>query len=156
MKRRKRKDNDLFTFFAGLVMVVAGLYWLTTKISVSSGFFGGTIAFGSFHFNSGLIVVPFIACVVWMFARPDSFWAKVCAVLSVILIIAAIIMNTRLHMQPTSLYEYLLMLVFIFGGGAMVLRVLTNPKYKDMEDDNPLDRYEKYFDERNSKKRKDK
>lgn len=152
MKRRKRKDNDLLTFLGGLVMVVAGLYWLTTKISVSSGFFGGTIAFGSFHFNSGLIVVPFIACIVWVFAKPDSFWAKVCVVLSVILIIAAIIMNTRLHMQPTSLYEYLLMLVFIFGGGAMVLRALTNPKYKD----EPENQYEEYFDKKDAKKKKDK
>lgn len=151
MKRKRRKNNDLLTFFAGLVMVVAGLYWLTTKISVSSGFFCGTIAFGSFHFNSGLIVVPFIACVVWVFAKPDSFWAKVCVVLSVVLIIAAIIMNTRLHMQPTSLYEYLLMLVFIFGGGAMVLRTLVTPKYKDDESAN---QYEKYFEEQDSRDKK--
>lgn len=133
MKKKKRKDNDLLTFFGGLAMLVAGLYWLTTKISVSSGFFGGTIAFGGFHFNSGLIIVPFIACIVWIFAKPHSFWAKVGVALSVILIIAAIIMNTRLHMQPTSLYEYLLMLVFIFGGGAMVLKVLTSTKYKDSD-----------------------
>jgi len=43
-------------------------------------------------------------------------------------------MSTQLHMRSTTLYEYLIMLVFIFGGGAMVLKVLCNPKYRD--DDN--------------------
>jgi len=39
-------------------------------------------------------------------------------------------------MRPTSLYEYLIMLVFIFGGGALVLKVLCKPKYKSFDDDN--------------------
>ena len=43
-------------------------------------------------------------------------------------------MNTQLHMRPTSLYEYLIILVFIFSGGAMVLKVLCDPKYKDDND----------------------
>lgn len=145
MKRRKRKENDLLTFFGGLAMLVAGLYWLTSKVSVSSSFFGGMISLGGFNINSGLIVVPFIACIVWLFVNPDSFPAKVCVVLSVILIIASIIANTQLHMRPTSLYEYLLMLVFIFGGGGMVMKVLTNPKYKDLDDDS-YEKYEKHTD----------
>ncbi|MDD6202592.1 MAG: hypothetical protein PUB13_06590 [Lachnospiraceae bacterium] len=131
---KRRKQNDLLTFLGGLAMLVAGLYWLMTKVTVSSGFFGGSFSFGGYHVNSGLIVVPFIACIVWLFVNPDSFLAKICVGLSVILIIAAIIMNTHIHMQSTSLYEYLLMLVFIFGGGAMVLKVLCNPKYKDPDD----------------------
>lgn len=148
---KKRKDNDLLTFFAGLAMLVAGLYWFTARVSVSSGFFGGTIALGSINVNSGLIVVPFIACVVWMFVKPESFWAKVFTVMSVILIIAAVIMSTRLHFHATSLYEYLLMLVFIFGGGALVLKVINNPKYKDLDEEKPEEepknRYEQYFED---------
>ncbi len=134
---KKRKQNDLLVFFGGLAMLVAGLYWFMTKVTVSTNFFGGTLYFGSFHINSGLIVVPFIATIVWLFVNPDSFVAKIAVGLSVILIIAAIIMNTSFHFRPTSLYEYLLMLVFIFGGGAMVLRVLCDPKYsdKDKKDD---------------------
>lgn len=158
--RKKRKQNDLLTFLAGLAMLVAGLYWLTTRVSVSTSFFGGTLAFGSFHMNSGMIVVPFIVCIIWLFVNPDSFFAKICVGLSVLLIIAAIIMNTRLHMHATSLYEYLIMLIFIFGGGALVLKVLCNPKYKDMEEERSSTKYDKqddYMDEieairRNSKK----
>lgn len=132
--RKKHEQNDLLVFLGGLAMLVAGLYWLTTRVTVSSSFFGGYFSFGRFNINSGLIVVPFIACIVWLFIDPDSFLAKVFVGLSVILIIAAIIMSTQLHMHPTSLYEYLIMLIFIFGGGAMVLRVICNPKYKDIDE----------------------
>lgn len=144
-RRRKRQQNDLLTFLGGLAMLVAGLYWLTTRVTVSTSLFGGTLALGRMNINSGLIVVPFIACIIWLFIDPDSFLAKICVGLSVILIIAAIIMNTHLHMRPTSLYEYLIMLIFIFGGGALVLKVLCNPKYKDSDDDKNA--YEKRVDE---------
>ena len=131
---KKRKQNDLLVFLGGLAMLVAGLYWFMTKVTVSTDFFGGTFSFGNFQINSGLIVVPFIATIFWLFVNPDSFLAKICVVLSIVLIIAAIIMNTSFHLQRTSLYEYLLMLVFIFGGGGMVLRVLCDPKYSDKKD----------------------
>ncbi len=133
-RRKKRQQNDLLVFLGGLAMLVAGLYWITTKVTVSSSFFGGAFSFGGMNINSGLIVVPFIACIVWLFVDPDSFWAKICLGLSFVLIIAAIIMSTQLHMRSTTLYEYLIILVFIFGGGAMVLKVLCNPKYRDDDD----------------------
>ena len=133
-KRKKRQQNDLLVFLGGLAMLVSGLYWLTTKVTVSSSFFGGAFSFGGMNINSGLIVIPFIACIIWLFVDPDSFWAKICLGLSFVLIIAAIILNTQIHMRSTTLYEYLIMLVFIFGGSAMVLKVLCNPKYRDADD----------------------
>lgn len=142
---KKRKQNDLFTFLAGLAMLVAGLYWLTTRVSVSSSFFGGTMYLGGLHMNSGMVVVPFIVCIIWLFVNPDSFFAKICVGLSVLLIIAAIILNTQLHMHATSLYEWLIMLIFIFGGGAMVLKVLCNPKYRDSND--RIDAYDERVEE---------
>lgn len=159
--RKKRKQNDLLTFLAGLAMLVAGLYWLTTRVSVSTSFFGGTLALGGMSINSGMVVVPFIVCIIWLFIDPDSFFAKICVGLSVLLIIASIILSTQLHMRSTSLYEWLIMLIFIFGGGALVLKVLCNPKYKEMEEEREaiekLDSYDDYMDEieeirRNSRK----
>ncbi len=132
---KKRKQNDLLVFLGGLAMLAAGLYWFMSKVTVTSSFFSGGLHLGGFSVNTGLIVVPFIASIIWLFVNPDSFLAKICVVLSVILIIAAVIMNTSIYLRPTSLYEYLLMLVFIFGGGAMVLKVLCDPKYKDKDKD---------------------
>ena len=139
--RRKRKQNDLLTFLGGLAMLVAGLYWLTNKVSVTSGFFGGSFSMGGMNLTSGMVVVPFIACIIWLFVDPDSFFAKICVGLSILLIVAAIIMSTELHLRNTTLYEWLIMLVFIFGGGALVLKVLCNPKYRDDDHRDSLDDY---------------
>mgnify|MGYP007123080942 CR=1 FL=1 len=114
---KKRKQNDLLIFFGGLAMMVAGLYWFMSKVTVASNFFGGSLRLGGFSINSGLVVVPFIAAVIWLFTKPDSFFAKIGVGLSVILIIAAVILNTSIYLRPTSLYEYLLMIVFILAAG---------------------------------------
>ena len=81
----KEAKNELLQFVAGVIMLVVGLYILSQKVMVSStyGFFslwGGT-------FSSGLIMIPFIIGVVWMFATGGSFASKVFTALSVLLII---------------------------------------------------------------------
>ena len=50
-------------------------------------------------------------------------------------------------MHSTSLYEWLIMLIFIFGGGALVLKVLCNPKYKEMEEERKNARIEDALDD---------
>lgn len=134
--KKKRKQNDLLTFLGGLAMLVAGLYWFMANVSVHSGFLSnGYFSIGGMNITSGLIVVPFIATIVWLFVNPDSFLAKICVGLSLLLIVAAIILTIKFTFNTTSLYAYLIMLVFIFGGGAMVLKVLCNPKYRDDDDE---------------------
>jgi len=134
--KKKRQQNDLLTFLGGLAMLVAGLYWFMANVSVRSDFLtSGFFSIGGMNITSGLIVVPFIATIVWLFVNPDSFLAKICVGLSLLLIVAAIILTVRFTFNNTSLYAYLIMLVFIFGGGAMVLKVLCNPKYRDDDDE---------------------
>lgn len=58
-----------------------------------------------------------------MFAT-SSFASKVFTVLSVILILAAVILNTDIHLVTMSLYEWVLILVLIFGGAGFVAKVL--------------------------------
>lgn len=72
-----------------------------------------------------------------MFVNPDSFAAKLVAGLGVLIIIACIIMSTSMYMRHVTLYEWLLMLVLIFGGGGMVARILfKTPKgYNDKKKD---------------------
>lgn len=86
---------------------------------------------------TGMTVIPFIIGVVWLFVNPDSFAAKLVAGLGVLIILACIIMSTRFSMIGVSLYEWLLMLVLIFGGGGMVARILfKTPKgYNDKKKD---------------------
>ena len=50
-------------------------------------------------------------------------------------------------MHSTSLYEWLIMLIFIFGGGALVLKVICNPKYKEIEEERKAERIEDTYDD---------
>lgn len=74
--------------------------------------------------NNGLIMIPFIIGIVWMFASGGSFLSKIFTVIRVLLIITAIILSTRIYLVHLTLYELILILVLIFGGAGMVARVL--------------------------------
>lgn len=120
----KNRGNELFQFVGGLAMLVVGLFIFSQKVVVSSGFFGTGIRLGNFRMNNGLIMIPFIIGIVWMFASGGSFWSKVFTVISVLLIIAAIILSTRIYLEQLTLYEWILILVLIFGGAGLAARVL--------------------------------
>lgn len=122
----KNKNNELLEFLAGIVMLVVGLFILSQKVIVSSGWYGigGAMSLGGIRFNSGLIIVPFIAGIVWMFASGASFASKVFTVLSVLLIIVSVILTTNIYLMPITLYEWVIILVLIFGGAGFVSKVL--------------------------------
>jgi hypothetical protein len=117
----KKGNNSLLKFIAGIVMLVVGLYWFMSSVTVTTGFYNFRIG----HINSGgLVIVPFIVGICWMFANPDSIVAKIVTVLGLIIILVSIIAGTRFVFHRRNLYEYLLMLIFIFGGAAITLKML--------------------------------
>ncbi len=129
----KSAKNELKQFVAGVVMLVVGLFILSQKVVVSSGWFGygGTMMLGGIRLNSGMIMIPFIIGIIWMFASGASFASKLFTALSVILIIASIVLNTNIYMISVSLYEWVIMLVLIFGGAGFVAKVLFSDAYKE-------------------------
>ena len=125
----KSAKNELKQFVAGVVMLIVGLFILSQKVVVSSGWFGygGTIMLGGVRLNSGMIIIG----IIWMFASGASFASKLFTALSVILIVASIILNTNIYMVSISMYEWVIMLVLIFGGAGFVAKVLFSDAYKE-------------------------
>lgn len=72
----KSAKNELLQFLAGLVMLIAGLFIFSQKVVVHSSFMGG-FSLGGMRMTSGLIIVPLIAGIVWMFVSGASFPSKV-------------------------------------------------------------------------------
>ena len=70
----KKKGNPLAEFLIGLAMLAAGGYWFLNSVSVSTGFY--TLRLGGFYMNGGLVVVPFIAGVIWFCVNTDCIWSK--------------------------------------------------------------------------------
>ena len=130
----KKEKNPLLVFLGGLVMLAVGLFWFTNSVTVTSGFFSRGIYIGNMNIKSGMIIVPFIVGIVLLFINFDSIAAKLVTGLGMLIIIAGVIMSTDLHLQTMPLYAWLVMLVFIFGGAALVLKVLLGPVDKNKKD----------------------
>lgn len=126
----KEAKNELMQFVGGVIMLVVGLYILSQKVMVSSSY--GFFSLWGGRFSSGLVMVPLIIGIVWMFATGGSFVSKVFTVLSVILIIASIIASTRIWLVSITMYEW----VLIFGGAGLVAKVLfaNNKSEKSKKD----------------------
>lgn len=142
-----RGKNELMRFFGGLALMAVGLFILLNSVHVGS-YGWGRLSFGFFSMPSGLVVVPFIIGVVWLFASEGSFASKVFTVLSVLFIIAAIIMNTTFIVKGMSLFYWLMTFVMIFGGGAMVATVLfqNHESTRNKEQDDAVEAYKKMAD----------
>ena len=117
----KEAKNELMQFVAGIIMLVVGLYIFSQKVIVFSGFF----SFGGGRFSSGLIVVPLIIGIVWMFVSGANFASKVFTVLAAIIIIASVVMTTNIHLSAMTLYDWILILVLIFGGEKCFLLAIS-------------------------------
>lgn len=126
----KEAKNELIQFVAGIVMLAVGLYIFSQKVIVFSGY--GFFAFGGGRFSSGLIIVPLIIGIVWMFITGANFVSKIFTALSVLLIIVSVIMSTHIHLSAMTLYEWILLLVLIFGGAGLIGKVLFAGSAKDL------------------------
>ena len=104
-------------------MMVVGLFFLSQKVTVTNLFWGSGFRMMGVHINSGLVIVPLIFSLIWLFIRPNK-GSKIAIVLSVILIIASLIQSTRFYLQYVSLFDWVLMLVLIFGGMAFIAKGL--------------------------------
>ena len=116
----KRSDFYLF-FWGGLIMMVVGLFFLSQKVTVTNSFWGGGMRLMGMYINSGIVMVPFIFSLIWLFIKTNMA-SKVALVLSVILILASLIQSTRFYIQYLSLFDWVVMLVLIFGGMAFIAK----------------------------------
>lgn len=124
----KKARNELLQFLGGLAMLVGGLFLFSQKVIVSSGF-GMGFMFGGIRVASGLIIIPLIVGIVWLFASGGSFASKIMIGVGVLIIIAGVIASTTIRLSTITLYEWMLMLFLIFGGVGLLAKILlTNPE----------------------------
>ena len=122
MAENKKKATESIEFYVGLLLLVVGLFFLLNKTIVSSGFGFYSWSIGGFRVSSGLVVIPLIAGMVWLFYNPKSIMAKLLSIFGGIFIIASIIMNLNIRFTTTSLFDYIVMLVLIAAGAGLLLK----------------------------------
>ncbi|HEX3127464.1 MAG TPA: hypothetical protein VH394_09045 [Thermoanaerobaculia bacterium] len=104
-------------FLMGLVMAVAGGYLLTSRVTVTSGFW----AWGGYD-TFGLTLVPLIFGIGILFFNGRSVLGWLLLAGGAVIILAGIIANLRIYFEHTSLFNTLVMLVLLFGGIGLMAR----------------------------------
>lgn len=133
MAENKRKPTDTIEFYIGIVLIFAGIFFLLSKAVVRSSWLTFTV--GGVNVSTGLIVIPLMFGVAWLFYNPKSFVAKMITVFGAIAIIGAIILSLRITFTTTSLFDYLIMILLIASGTGMLLRSYKIARADDDEKD---------------------
>ena len=120
--------GGLVDFVIGLALAVAGIYMLTSQVSVVDQFrpwpgfgwygrFFGTNAFGP-------SLIPFIIGTMFLFFNGRSLVGWLLLIAGGVIILAGILMHMQLYFQPTSLFNTLLMLGLLAAGVGLMARGL--------------------------------
>lgn len=134
-----KPGRDLQLLLLGLAMLAGGLYLLFSSVSVNSFGFAGSTNFwgilGGSGVPTGTIIIPFIIGVVLMIAIPKNIVPKIVTGLGLLIIVLGIISSVRITLHNMSLFNFIMIVVLIFGGAALCLRILLSDKYsKDKKD----------------------
>ena len=110
------KDDKMLEFLAGMAMLIAGVLVFAKNIYVASNFYSQGLKIGGLYLRSGICVIPLIAGLLWMFARPKSVWAKVLSGAGFVFIILFAVMSVNIRVRAISLGKWILILLLIIGG----------------------------------------
>lgn len=132
MNNGNSAGKQLLLLLVGILMCGGGLFLFAQHVRVISpmrlsGFYGNWGLFGGRGLSGGMILIPLILGIVIWVMFPDNFAGKLVTMLAVLIIVFGIISTIELRLDPISLYELVIMLILIFGGGALALRILFVP-----------------------------
>ena len=119
MKGAGGTSGGLGMFFGGAALVVAGAYLLITRVSVASGgwHFYGYNAFG-------MSLFPLLIGIGMLFYNGRSIPGWLLTGGGALIILVGIVANLHIYLQPTSLFDTLMMLGALAAGVGLVARSL--------------------------------
>lgn len=133
MKNSNSAGRDLLLLLIGIGMCVGGLYLFASKVSVSPNmsrvdFFG---MLGGNGVPGGMIIIPLILGIVLWIAVPKTYIGQILTAIGALIIVLGVISSLNLRMREMNLFELITIMVLIFGGAALSLRMLLTPTHKD-------------------------
>jgi len=122
-------NGGLGQFFIGLIMMCGGFYMLLNSISVTSSFgLGGRLysisAFGGFGITGGMIMIPFLFGVGFIFYNAKSIIGWILSLGSVTALIFGVLSSVRFSLRSMTSFELIVILVLAIGGLGLFLRSL--------------------------------
>lgn len=120
MSENNKKASDFIEFYMGILLIVAGLFFLLSKAIVHSGFYGFSI--GGLNISTGIVVIPLMIGIIWLVNSPKSILARLITIIGAIFIVGSIIINIRISFTTTSMLDYIIMMLLISGGIGLILK----------------------------------
>ena len=111
--------GGLGTFLFGLGLAIVGGYLLLDRVTVSGGYWGW---FGSYQNAFGITLIPLVIGLGLLFYDGRSVAGSVLTYGGLLVILAGVIANLRIHFQPTSLFQTLVILAMLAGGVGLMAR----------------------------------
>lgn len=122
MSYQEPVKNELLQFFIGVILLGAGLFMLSKRVIVHSGWHIWSI--GGFDLSSGTVTIPLIIGIIWYFVNSKSIVPKIIITLSVIFIVITIILSVRIDFLATSMFDYILIFGMAAAGSGLLLKTL--------------------------------
>ncbi len=119
-----------FSFLIGIAMMMAGFYLLLNSIVIKASFgFGMRLyGIGGLGVTSGMLMIPFIFGVAFIFYNSKNYIGWLLCAGTLIALIAGVLANARFRLTSMSSFDLLVILVLSFGGLGLFLRSLrSNP-----------------------------
>lgn len=115
-------------FFIGMAMFVGGGYLLLNAIRVTSGFGLGSALyrFGWGNITTGMVLIPFIFGVGFIFYNSRNILGWFLAGGSLVALVFGVISSLRFTMRTMTSFELLMILVLTFGGLGLFLSSLKD------------------------------
>lgn len=114
-------------FFIGLAMMIGGFYMLLNSMIINSSFGLGHrlyTVFGGYGITSGMVLIPFLFGVGFIFYRRESALGWLLAVGSLIALIFGVISTLNISFRRMSAFDLIVILVLCFGGVGLFLSSL--------------------------------
>jgi len=113
-------------FLIGMVMMVAGFYLLLNAIvvDVSFGFGMRLYGLGGVNITSGMVMIPFVAGVIFIFYNSKNPIGWLLAIGALVALFAGVLVNTQFRFQRMSAFDLITILVLAFGGLGLFLQSL--------------------------------
>ena len=103
---KEKKASDFIEFYIGILLIIAGVFFLLSKAVVRSGFYGFNV--GGISLSTGLVVIPLMLGIIWLVNNPKSILARLITIAGSIFIVGSIIINIRITFTTTSMFDYIL------------------------------------------------
>lgn len=120
-----RTVGQELNFFLGIGLLFTGLLMFFNHVQVHSGFLG-MLGIGGGGF--GLLLIPLMVGIGWIFYDSKNKWAWLITAGSVGVIIFAILNSLTIMFPNTSVLGLIMLLLPLAAGGALLLKSMGGPK----------------------------